>query len=143
MELTLKRRFLFDSATVGKLYADGDFVCYVLEDVVRDKNHDGDLQDVGEAKVMHQTAIPFGKYEIAVTMSQRFKKDLPILLNVPEFEGIRIHPGNTEVDTSGCLLPGTYCDGKSVVESTVAFNRLFALIRTAIAAGEKVSINIT
>lgn len=142
MKLKLERRFFFDTATIGRLFADGIFICYIVEDVVRDKNKDGDLQDEGEAKVMHKTAIPYGTYEIAVTMSQRFKRELPILLNVPEFEGIRIHTGNTEADTSGCLLPATYCDGKTGVESTAAFTRLFAIIRTAIAAGEEVTIEI-
>ena len=77
------------------MYLDGRFGVLHLEDVVRQ----------GE-KVPGQTAIPEGIYTVQITFSNRFKRDLPLLLNVPNFEGIRIHPGNTDADTEGCILVG-------------------------------------
>jgi hypothetical protein len=94
MEFLLERKYLGDTYTIGHLYIDEQFFCNVLEDKVRDLNKDGDLNDAGETKVYGETAIPYGKYKIIITYSQRFKRDLPLLVDVPHFSGIRIHPGN-------------------------------------------------
>lgn len=106
MELKLKRVAIKPKYTIGKLYLDNSYYCDSIEDVVRDKNKDGDLNDAGEGKVMHETAIPYGRYEVIVNMSNRFKRFLPLLLNVNGFDGIRIHSGNTELDSSGCIILG-------------------------------------
>ena len=96
------------SYTHGELFTkDGsgkwlDF-CYTLEDTVRDINKSGDF-DGDEKKVYGKTAIPFGKYDIQVTYSNRFKRMMIQILNVQKFEGIRIHGGNTAKDTLGCPL---------------------------------------
>lgn len=94
MKLYLLRKFKGPEYTIGNLYIDGEFFSNTLEDVVR------------ESKIKHETAIPAGTYKIELTFSAKFKKILPILLNVPNFEGIRIHAGNTKSDTSGCILVG-------------------------------------
>jgi hypothetical protein len=102
MRFILKREPSEKTYTHGKLYAvneyDGKeaFLCHTLEDVVRDAG----------VKIHGQTAIPKGVYELVVSFSNRFKKRLPLLLNVPNFEGIRIHGGNSENDSSGCVLVG-------------------------------------
>lgn len=132
MKLTLIRDTFTDESTTGQLLVDGVFECFVLEDRVRPRG----------VKVYGKTAIPYGTYEIVVTMSARFKRLLPLLLNVPKFEGIRIHPGNKAVDTEGCLLPGTRRAQNVVYESRKAFDRLFACIRAAKAKGETVTIEI-
>ena len=109
MKLKLERKFKGTEYTIGDLFIDGVFFSNILEDTVRgltDKNNDGDFDDKGEGKVYGETAIPAGTYNIIITYSTRFKKYLPLLLDVPGYEGIRIHPGNTAVDTHGCLLPG-------------------------------------
>lgn len=106
MELKLNRIALKPTYTIGKLFLDGCYYCDVIEDTVRDLNKDGDLNDAGETKIMHKTAIPYGRYEVIVNMSNRFKKFLPLLLNVPSFDGIRIHSGNSEEDSSGCIILG-------------------------------------
>lgn len=132
MILTLLRSKTVSGTTTGRLYLGGTFVCHTLEDAIRD------------VKIKGETAIPAGTYKIAVTMSNRFKKPLPLLLNVPNYEGIRIHPGNTKEDTEGCILPGTTVssDGMKVYESRIAFNKLFALIQAAVDKNEPVTIDI-
>ena len=127
-----------DTYTIGKLSIDGKPFCDVIEDVVRDKNKDGDLQDAGEAKVYGQTAIPYGTYKVQLTMSNRFKKVLPLLLNVPEFEGIRIHAGNTAEDSHGCLLVGENKQKGKVINSAVTMEKLMAILKT----GKNIEIEI-
>lgn len=117
MELELKRKWLTEASTVGELYVNGVFECYVLEDRYRPPP---------EPKVYGATAIPCGRYEVKITPSPKFKRDLPLLLDVPQYQGVRIHPGNTAADTEGCLLPGRVRHGESVLESRLAFEQLFA-----------------
>lgn len=119
MKLTLKREPSTTKSTPGKLYVDGVFECYTLEDVVRD------------AKIYGETAIPAGTYKVIINMSNRFKRLLPLLLNVPNYEGIRIHPGNTDKDTDGCILPGVTRSVDFVGNSRVAFDALFAKMQKA------------
>lgn len=131
MEILLERVEKKPGYTIGSISVDGDWQCWSCEDEVRDG-----------PKVPGKTAIPAGKYFIQVTMSARFKKPLPLLLNVPNFEGVRIHPGNTAADTEGCILPGADRYAASVGRSRVAFDALFVKIKEAIAKGERVSIEI-
>ena len=121
MKLKLNRIFKGEKYTIGRLYIDDVFFCDVLEDKVRDLSK--------EEKVWGQTAIPEGTYKIIINYSNRFKRDLPLLLNVPQFEGIRIHPGNTEVDTHGCLLVGINSQKGKVTQSRITFDKLFAKIK--------------
>ena len=131
MNLTLKRFHFADTYTIGKLFIEDNPFCDVLEDVVRDKNKDGDLQDDGEAKVYGRTAIPFGTYKVALTMSNRFKVLLPLLVDVPEFEGVRIHAGNTSEDTHGCLLVGENKEKGKVLNSKATMEKLMPILRIA------------
>lgn len=107
MNLLLKREEFTNESTIGSLYINGKFFCYTLEDFDRDKNKDGDLNDAGETKVFGLTAIPRGKYKVIIDYSPTFKKSLPKVLNVPGFEGIRIHNGNTAAHSNGCILLGS------------------------------------
>lgn len=120
------------TCTIGKMYLDGVDTCYTLEDVVR------------EEKVYGETAIPAGRYRVLVTRSNRFQRDLPLLVDVPNFEGVRIHPGNTDKDTHGCILVGTHVspNGNAITESRAAFDRVFPQIRDAIERGEEVWLEV-
>lgn len=104
--MVLNRVTRTDKSTIGDLYINNEFFCYTLEDFDRDFNKDGDIDDVGEEKVYGETAIPAGTYEVKLTMSTRFKRILPLLINVPHFDGIRIHRGNTAKDSLGCIIVG-------------------------------------
>ena len=80
--LTLKRDTYTSKTTIGKLYLNDVFICDTLEDVCRDMNKDGDLDDSGESKIYGETAIPSGIYKITLAMSPRFKKLLPLLHDI-------------------------------------------------------------
>lgn len=112
MKLKLQRIFKGKNYTIGSLFIDGEFFSNTLEDAVRDK------------KIKHETAIPAGTYEVKLTLSARFGKILPILLNVPNFEGIRIHAGNTISDTSGCILVGENKIKGRVINSQLTMTKL-------------------
>ena len=106
-ELTVTRTILTSKCTLSELTVKGLVpIWYVLEDVDRDANRDGDLADEGEAKVAGETAIPAGTYSIKWQWSPSFKQVMPFLQNVPGFSGVMIHPGNTIGHTRGCLLVG-------------------------------------
>lgn len=106
MELTLIRKYFNKDSTIGELFIDNKFYCHVLEDKDRLLTSSMTLDDIKQIKIKSQTAIPTGKYEVVVNYSPRFKQDMPLLLEVPGFEGIRIHVGNKNEDTDGCLLVG-------------------------------------
>lgn len=124
MELKLKRTHLADTYTLGELFIDGKQFCFTVEDKDRDINKDGDLDDAGEAKVHGETAIPKGIYKVILSMSNRFKKLMPEVLNVKGFTGIRIHAGNTAIDSHGCIIVGTVRTPNGVGMSRDCFNRL-------------------
>jgi hypothetical protein len=140
MKLTLNRIALRQTYTIGKLYIDGKYFCDTLEDTVRDTNKSGKF-DNGEKKIKGKTAIPYGTYEIKWTYSPRFKKYTPQLMNVPSFEGIRIHSGNSSTDTEGCLLLGENKKVGMVLNSRATINKFYPLIKKACSKG-KVTIEI-
>lgn len=156
MELQLKRRYLKDTYTIGDLcLMKGGieyFICNVIEDKVRDLNKDGDLNDFGEGKIMHKTAIPYGKYEVLLTVSPKFKDYpwarqyqgvVPLLNNVPHFSGIRIHCGTTERDSSGCLICGLNTIKGGVTHSQEMFHKLMNdYLLPAKNRGEKITIEV-
>jgi hypothetical protein len=121
--LWIDRSEYTETTTVGDLFVNGVWECVSLEDKVRPE------------KIKGETAIPLGKYEVRITWSPRFKRHLPLLIDVPGFDGIRIHPGNTHKDTEGCLLVGenvTTVAGLPFLSHSVrAFDRLFAKLETA------------
>ena len=131
MELSVKRDPSADGCTLGRLFVDGVFEAFTLEDIVR-----------AGPKVMHETAIPSGRYRVDITKSERFQRMLPILLDVPGFTGVRIHPGNTNADTSGCILVGQSRAHDSISSSKLAMQALQPKIAGALARGEDVFITI-
>lgn len=139
MILELIRQWLTDESTIGMLSVNGIFECYTLEDKMREIVG----QPVADWKIAGKTAIPIGTYDVVVTFSNRFQKWLPELLNVPDFAGIRIHPGNDDVDTEGCILVGQTKGDNYIFNSRVAFNQLFSKIQDARSNGESITITIS
>lgn len=138
MNLTLQRLQLDPDVTIGSLDVDGQWQCWTLEDTVREVPG----QPVAAWKIYGQTAIPYGRYRVQVTPSPRFKRDLPLLLDVPGYAGVRIHPGNTAADTEGCILVGADRYAKSVGRSRLAFDNLLIEINQALRRGQPVWLHI-
>lgn len=113
MTLTLIRTRRGEKAVIGDLLIDGVFECHTLED---------------------NPPIHAGTYEVAVTFSNRFKQPMPLLLNVPGRTGIRVHAGNTDQDTTGCILVGTASEGKDnwLSNSRPAYAEVFYKISQAV-----------
>ncbi len=113
MKMILTRKYPFKNAVLGELSIDGVFECYTLEDVER------------LHKIPGKTAIPRGIYTVLLDYSIRWQKIMPHILGVPNFLGVRIHAGNTEADTDGCILVGKERIGSMLGKSRLAYNDLF------------------
>lgn len=138
MNITVKRRPSTKRSTIGEMFINGVHECYTCEDPVRELKIDG------------ETAIPAGTYKVIINRSNRFSQlaghdvFLPQILDVPGFEGIRIHSGNTAADTEGCLLVGQSInlDNESIAYSRLAMNALQPKIQDALNRGEEVWITL-
>jgi hypothetical protein len=113
MVITIKRLYKTDTSIIGELLVNGIFECFTLEDIER------------PVKIKGETAIPKGTYRVIINESNRFKRQLPLLLNVPGFEGVRIHSGNSNHDTEGCILVGQTRNKNYIGQSRKAFDKLF------------------
>lgn len=151
MELLLLRNTFTKKSTIGNLTdLDGRPLSavtakpiYVLEDTDRGLENTMTLSEIASKKVFGQTAIPTGRYEIIISFSNRFKRPLPLLLDVPGYAGIRIHNGSFPEHTEGCLLPGLVKGVDSVTQSRDFFNKkLFPWIESVLKK-EKMFITIT
>lgn len=134
MKLRVERLWKKPAYTVGRLFVDGKFFCNTLEDTVRDLSN--------EKKVYGKTAIPYGEYKVVYNWSPKFGRNLPRLLNVPAFEGILIHPGNTADDSAGCILVGRNTEVGRLTESRYTSDKLNVLIEGAQRRGESITIEI-
>lgn len=136
MELRLERIALRSEYTIGKLYVDGKYVCDTIEDTVRDLDKDGKFAN-GEVKIPGKTAIPYGRYEITMKVkspkysnfskyswAKKYDGYLPRLLNVPHFDGVLIHVGNSALDSEACVLVGENKVVGKVINSVNTFRRL-------------------
>ena len=141
MELLLQRIARRDTYTIGRLYIDGQYFCDTCEDTDRGLRQDLPLSVNMAKKRRGVTAIPVGRYRVTLDVfSQRFSKKkqydftrgyLPRLVNVPAFEGILIHIGNTAADSEGCILVGRNTKVGMVLESTKTFKALYEVLRKA------------
>lgn len=132
MKLVMTRVQKDPDVTIGMIMIDDGFECWTCEDTVR---ADGE-------KVFGQTAIPAGSYDVTITFSPHFQRDLPLVNDVPNFSGVRIHPGNTPADTEGCVLVGQDRLPKAVGRSRAAFDVLFEKLQAALRDGQKITLEI-
>jgi len=130
MELLVKRKWFHDDCIIGEMFIDGEFECFTLEDIER------------EIKIHGKTAIPMGTYRVIIDWSQKYQKMMPHILDVPNFEGIRIHSGNTARDTEGCILVGREREGNMILKSRAAYVPLFNKLFSASSQGEEITITI-
>jgi hypothetical protein len=131
MNLRLIRNDFQAERTMGILLIDGVEECYTLEDIVRE----------GE-KVYGKTAIPYGNYKIVIDFSPHFGMPMMHLLDVPMFDGIRIHPGTTEADTLGCILVGHTKDKIKIGASGLGYAWVLAKVYHTLQSGEEVWIDV-
>lgn len=139
MRIELIRIAFKDTYTIGKLYVNGKYFSDVIEDKDRGLDSSMSESEILKKKVKGQTAIPTGHYVINITYSHKYKRMMPLLLDVKGFSGIRIHSGNTSKDTEGCLIVGKNKKVGMVLESRDTYKRLFKMME-----GEKeITIDIT
>jgi len=131
MKLTLKRVAFQENYTIGKLYINDVYFCDTLEDCVR-----------SGAKIFGKTAINEGSYIIKLTYSNHFGKIMPELLNVKGFSGIRIHSGNDENDTQGCILVGKNLVRGKVLLSRMYYNMLYKILLNSYSSNDLITIDI-
>ena len=140
MNIILNRIAKKAKYTIGKLYINDQCFCDTLEDTDRGLTQSMTEQQIKSKKVYGETAIPTGTYKVIISYSNKFKKQMPLLLNVPGFAGIRIHSGNTEKDSLGCILVGKNKAVGKVLESRDTYSKLFSILQEA---DKKETIKIT
>lgn len=131
MIIEIKRKY-YEKFTAGRLFLNGVFECFTLEDPRQ------------EFKIKHETCIPEGKYPVIINRSNRFNKLMPLICNVHNFSGVRIHTGNTVKDTSGCVLVGKQIDTELayLYNSRFAYEALFSKLLKKHLNEEPIEINI-
>lgn len=142
MTIKIVRDTFSQTSSIGKLYINDIYFCETLEDFDRALTNILSLEDIKRIKLFGKTAIPYGKYEMIVSYSSKFKKYLPLLLNVPGFSGIRVHAGNTAVDTDGCILLGETREADKILNSRKVMTKFINIILRA-ARKEKIMFEIT
>jgi hypothetical protein len=134
------RKYKKADYTIGNLYIDGVFFCNTLEDTDRELKQDDSIGVIESIKVYGKTAIPIGTYKITLDITSpkysrqpkysKIQGKLPRLLDVPGFEGILIHIGNTAKDSHGCILVGQNTTKGKVLNSTDTFFKLYDKLKT-------------
>jgi len=142
MKIDLHRKWRKTGYSIGILSIDGNRICETLEDQDRGLKAELSPATIKQLKVKGETAIPVGTYQVVITYSPRFKKNLPLLLGVPGYEGVRIHSGNRAKDTEGCILCGRNTAPGTVTDSRIWTGVVIAQIEKAIKQNEKVTITI-
>lgn len=142
MEIIVKRIAKRDKYTIGRFYINGSYVCDTLEDKDRGLTDSMTEDDIKKIKVYGETAIPTGTYTVIYNYSNKFKKMMPLLVDVKGYAGVRIHSGNTPSDTLGCILLGDNKEVGKVLNSRATCNKVYPVIEKAYKAGEKITITI-
>ncbi len=142
MEIKVIRDVHSENSTTGKMYVDDVFECFTLEDKDRGLKSTMSLDELKSLKVYGETAIPTGRYQVTTSFSGIFQREMPLLVNVPDYDEVRIHPGNSDKDTLGCILVGEARTVDWVSNSRAAFARFWPKMKAAIDAGQKVFITI-
>lgn len=140
MKLRLERTYNNSVYCIGHLYADGKYICDVIEDTDRGLDSNMSLEQIKKIKVKSKTAIPTGVYRVTLNVkspkfslkqyySQFCSGYVPRLLDVPGFDGILMHRGTTEKDSAGCIILGYNKLKGMVVDSTKAFEKLYGMMQ--------------
>lgn len=138
MEILVRRIAKRPTYTIGRMYIDGKYVCDTLEDTDRGLKQSMSLEEIKKKKIYGKTAIPTGTYKVTMdVVSPKFKNrawakpyggKLPRLIDVPGYEGVLIHPGNTAEDSTACLLVGINSVVGKVINSQATFKKVMAIL---------------
>lgn len=131
LHLILLRKYRKEAYTIGQLYNGNTYLCNTVEDTDRGLHSNMAAAQIAKLKIKGQTAIPTGSYKVEVTDSPKFKRPLPLVLNVPGFSGIRIHRGQNANSTEGCIIPGENTVKGGVTNSTRYEEVITKLIQNA------------
>lgn len=153
MKLKLERRWKKETYTIGILYVDGVRFCETCEDKDRGLKQTDSLDRIQSVKVPTETAIPAGTYKVSMNIvSLKYSKvswyktlcggKMPLIMNVPGFEGILIHPGTSALDSSGCILVGRNKIKGGLTLSRLTFSELYTKMNSAHKRGEEITIEI-
>ena len=142
MEIRVKRIARKDGYTIGKMYINGAYFCDTLEDTDRGLKSTMSEEEILSKKRKGITAIPTGEYDVILTFSPKFKRVLPLLLNVPGYQYIRVHHGNLPSSTDGCLLVGENKIKGQIINSRATLERLMSVLLECEKKKEKVTITI-
>ena len=153
MKLKLIRSYLGPKYTIGHLYINGEYFCDTIEDVDRKLSNKMSREEISKNKIKHETAIPYGRYTITMkVVSPKYSAKpkykftggrMPRLISVPGFDGILIHPGTTQNDSSGCLIVGLNKEVGKVINSFDTFSKLWNILEKANKRNELISIEIS
>lgn len=152
MNIKIKRVAKKPTYTIGKLYINDEYFCDTIEDKDRGLSKSMSIEDIKKKKVYAETAIPTGSYEVTTNIvSPKYSKKptymkmcggrVPRILDVPGFDGVLIHTGNTQKDSMGCIIVGMNKVVGKVVNSIETFKKLFPIIDAA-CKKEKVTLTI-
>lgn len=128
MELKLIRKEFLPDRVLGELYINDEFFSYTLEDTDRDLYKDDPVSKLKDAKIAKRTAIPYGRYRIMLSYSVKLKRFLPLLLDVPQWRGIRMHAGANPDHSSGCPLVGLERKGINLYKIKTAEKALLKIM---------------
>lgn len=142
MEIRVKRIARKDGYTIGRMSLNNEYFCDTLEDTDRGLKDTMQVNEILAKKVKGQTAIPTGKYDVILTFSPKFKRVLPLLLNVPGYQYIRVHHGNLPSSTDGCLLVGENKVKGQIINSRATLEKLMSVLLECEKKKEKVTILI-
>ena len=129
MELKVKRLYKKSDYTIGKMYIDGVYFCDTVEDTDRGLTSEMTYEEIARRKVYGKTAIPTGRYDVAISYSPKFKRSLPLLLSVKGYSGIRIHNGVNADSSLGCIIVGENKIKGGVINSRQTMERLMYRLR--------------
>lgn len=142
MEIRVKRIARKDGYTIGQMSLNNEYFCDTLEDTDRGLKSTMSEEEILSKKRKGITAIPTGEYDVILTFSPKFKRVLPLLLNVPGYQYIRVHHGNLPSSTDGCLLVGENKVKGQIINSRATLEKLMSVLLECEKKKEKVTITI-
>lgn len=153
MNILIKRIAKKDTYTIGKFYIDGKYYCDTIEDKDRGIDKTTPLSKIKSVKIANKTAIPTGTYDLTMkvqspkylksnTFVRYCKAYMPRILNIPGFDGVLLHTGNTAEDSSGCIILGYNKTIGKVLDSMSAFKQVYPILKAASDKGDRISITI-